>query len=194
MTISVALALVVGERGRAHLRVFLAAWLVAITTATVVILAALPRLAPDGADPGTADAPLGSILGMILLLLSLGALWRGRSARSRPSVISHLDRASPAVIGTIGAVFALNPKNLALAAAGVDAISGPVPAGLGALAVAGAFAAITAIPLLAAAGAAAILPATTDTALRRVNTWLAVHGDTLAAGVLALVGSWLLIR
>jgi hypothetical protein len=194
VTISVALALIVGERGRTHLRVFLSAWLVAITTATVVILAALPRLAPGGSGPGSADSRLGPILGVILLVLSLGALWRGRSARSRPSVISHLDRASPAVIGSIGAVFALNPKNLALATAGVGAISGPVPVGLGALVVAGTFAAITAIPLVGAAGAAAVLPATTDTTLRRINTWLTVHGDTLAAVVLAVVGVWLLIR
>lgn len=194
VTIGLVLTLIVGCRGRAHVHVFLATWFAAITAATIVLLALLPPLSSHGTDAAFRGSPtLAPFLGAVLLGLAAAALWRSRRARSRPSLISHLDRASPVTVIGLAAVFALNPKNMALAAAGVDAISGPVPSGLGLFAVALCFAAIASIPITAAAGAAAVLPSTADGVLRRANTWLSVHGDAAAAAVLAVVGLWLVV-
>lgn len=196
VAISVALLILLGRRGRRRIWIFLVTWFAAIAGAATIILLLLPSLAAGG--PADAARPmLGRVIGIGLLLLAAFAAWRARRARDRPSLVSHLiaqlDRAPPALVAVAAAVFAINPVHLALTMAGVDALTGPAPSGVGALVVAASFAAISSIPLLLVAGTMVAAPRRADSLLLGANTWLAARGDTVSAGVLALVGVWILL-
>lgn len=199
VAISVALVILLGRRGRRHIWVFLGTWFAAIAAATTAILHLLPTLA-IGAPEAAADPAMGRAIGLGVLTLAVLAIlgaWRGYRARTRPSLVSrlvdHLDRAPAAIVVAVAVVFAINPVHLALVAAGVDAIPGSTPAGLAAIGVGTSFAAITSLPLLLVAGIPVAMPVVADATLRRVDTWLASHGDAVAAIVLSTVGLWILL-
>jgi hypothetical protein len=200
VAIGVALMILLGRRGRRHIWVFLGAWFVALASATTAILHLLPTLsigAPDdAADPALAR-PIGAGVLVLAAFAVLGA-WRGYRVGSRPSLVSRLvdrlDRAPGVVVAAIAVVFAINPVHLALATAGVDAIPGATPTGPGALGVGVYFAAVTSVPLLLVGGLSVARPVAADTTLRGIDTWLASHGDSVAAGVLTAVGLWTLLR
>jgi hypothetical protein len=203
VAIGVALLLLLGRQGRQHFWIFLGTWFAGITGATATILHLLPTLSSSGPG-GTGSPVLGRVIGVGLLvvaaLVGLAAFsaWRGRRSPGRPSLVSRLiaglDRAPTVLVVVIAAVFAVNPVHLALMAAGVDAIPGTAPAGLVALPLAVAFAAVASIPLLVIAGTVVAAPARTDAMLRGASTWLASRGDAVSAIVLTLAGVWILLQ
>jgi hypothetical protein len=198
VAIGVALVVLLGRRGRRHIWVFVGAWFTGIAGATVVILHLLPSLGASGPG-GTPSPTLGRVIGVGLLLLAAFAAWRAhRSRGARTSLVSrlveHLDRAPTVLVAVVAVVFAANPVHLALTTAGVDAIPGLTPAGLVALVVAVAFAAVASLPLLLVAGTVVVLPSTVDSTLVGVNTWLAARGDAVSAVVLTVAGVWILLR
>ncbi len=203
VAIGVALMLLLGRRGRQHFWVFLGTWFAGITGATATILHLVPTLSSRGSGE-TAPPVLVRVIGLAMLIVAAFAgfaafaAWRGHRPRGRPSLVSRLiaklDRAPTVLVAVIAAVFATNPVHLALMAAGVNSIPDAAPAGLVALLVAVAFAAVASIPLLLIAGTMVAAPTRTGTMLRGANTWLASHGDTVSAAVLTVVGVWILVQ
>jgi hypothetical protein len=196
VAISVALVILLGRRGRHHIWIFLGTWFAAITGATAVILKLMPSSSARGPSD-TGHPVLGLLIGAGLLVLATFAAWRGYRSRGRPSLVSrlidHLDHAPGVLVALIAAVFAVNPVHLALTTAGVDAIPGSAPAGLVAVVVAVAFAAISSVPLLLVAGTVVALPNRADSTLHGVNAWLAARGDVLSAAILTVVGVWIIL-
>lgn len=195
VTVAVVLALLLSRRSRTRTRVFLLVWFLALAGLAVVLLSVLPAGSAAGGGAPAAGPGWDVAIGGLLLVLSAGIARRARgSGRPRP-LMGRLDRLTPAGTAGVAALFALNPKNLALAAAGAGAaVPAPRPAVLEAVVIGAGFGAIASLPLLAAVGVLAVAGSRVGGLLEGARGWLARHGDATTAAVLAAVGAWMLVR
>jgi cytochrome c biogenesis protein CcdA len=188
--------LLMAPRARATGPAFLAAWVLVLTALVVaaLLLAGVP-------DPGgEADETVGWIellLGVGLLAAGL-AKWvrrpRPGEPKQAPGWMASLDAAGPQRAATLGALLAINPKNLLMAlAAGTEVAL----LAQGATQAAGAVALFVLVGSLGVGTPVALrllLGERADPALGRARGWLDRNGTTVGVVVLLVLGVVLVVR
>ncbi len=195
VTIALVIALLLRRGAQTRARAFLAVWLAALATLVIAALWLLPT-ATDTSDTRAAlsSPALDLAVGGLLVVLALVAAGRALRRRHRRPLMDRLDRLTPLQTAGVAAIFALNPKNVALALGGVAAVPTPGPSTAGVLAVGAVFAAVASAPLLAAVGiSAASLPGA-QRLLERTRGWMDHYADILTAVVLASLAMMMLAR
>lgn len=172
---------------------FLLGWVTGIVVATVVfVLVAAAAGSQSSGDPSVLASWIQVALGAVTLLLAINQ-WRSRPAEGEeprlPGWMAAIDRFNPVKAAGLGFVLAaLNPKNLAMAAAAGVSIGGA------ALAVGAAAVAVTVFTVIAASTVAvpvvvyAVAADRTAKALDRTRRWLVENNATVMSVLLLTIG------
>lgn len=172
--------------------IYVATWITGLTVVTVLLTLGAGAL--EKADqPPTWAAWLQIVLGVLLVLAAVKT-WIGRADKANPRWLSALMQAGPREAVRYGILLsAANPKELLMAVATAIVIGAAEPTTSGAAAAIVVFvlvgAASVALPLL-------IFLLGGEGTLRRLEQsrqWLERNNAAVAAGVLALIGGWLMV-
>ena len=171
---------------------FLAGWALGIATAASIIVVAVDVSVPRG-RPTAAGALARVLLGIGLLALAVRS-WRRRAAAGTPKWMTGAGSWSAArALAIAFALGAVNPKNLALTAAGMSSVLDATDLPREQAAAVAVFAVIAslslAIPiLLGTAGGPRIRGS-----LSRAGEWMTANGKTISVAVLAAIGIVLVV-
>jgi hypothetical protein len=181
-------------RARSNGIAFVLGWVFGLVVVGGIVLAA--GVASSDGGESTTSGIVKVVLGVLLLLLAVRS-WRSRPApgdeAEMPGWMDGLDSFTPLKSAGIAALLSgLNPKNLALTAAGMASVSG---ADLSTAEEIGALAVFVAIASISVAGPVIVFLVWSDRvqpALTSMRDWLAVNNAAVMAVLLLVIGAKLL--
>ncbi len=185
------------QRARTNGPLFLLGWVLSLTA-----LVGLVALLADGggaAESSGEDAVAWGKVALGALLLVAGARkWikrpRPGDDAPMPGWMASIDAIAPSRALGLGALLAINPKNLALGIAAGASLAGVDPSvGEAAVAV-GAFVAIASAALASAAAYHRFGGTAAEARLDRAKGWLSIHNAAVMAGLFVIFGVLLVVE
>jgi hypothetical protein len=187
--------LLMAPRARTTGPAFLLAWLVVLTALAVAALLLAGVREPGGEAEETVSW-IELVLGVLLLAGGV-VKWlrrpRAGTSKAAPGWMASLDAAGPRQAAGLGALLAVNPKNILMAlAAGTEVALLAQGAGQAAAAV-GLFVVVGSLGVGTPVVVRLLLGQRADPALASARGWLERHGSTVSVVVLVVLGALLVV-
>lgn len=188
--IAAVILMLFSSRARVNGPVFVLGWIAGLVVVGGAILIVGGGSAGSSGSPSTTALWIKTVLGVLLLLLAV-RLWRGRPGPddepSTPKWMASIDSFGPGKAFALAALLSgVNPKNLALNAAGVLVISQAQMSAAGTAIAFTVFVLLASLTVIAPVAYYLLAGDRADATLQSMKTWL-IRNNAVVIGVILLV-------